>query len=778
VGNRTTTSRPPGNLPEAVTSFVGRRHELAAAKQRMAQARLVTLVGVGGVGKTRLAVRVADEARRAFRDGVWMVDLASLGDGSRVAQTMLTALAVPDQSARPVEDKLVDHLRDRQLLVVLDNCEHLLEPSAVLTDQLLRAAPGLRVLATSREPLGIDGEHLLAVEPLPTPAVRADRPPEALAHYDAVQLLVDRVRGVRPEFAVTCDNHTAVAQLCAWLDGIPLAIELAATRLRSLPVSEVVARLDDRFGFLTGGSRAAQPRQQTLRAMIDWSYELCGHEVQLLWARLSVFAGSFDLAAAEAVCSGDGLRAETIVDLVDNLVAKSVLIADRRGERVRYRMLMTVREFGAERLDAAGDRDRLRRRHRDHYLGRARAMAADWCGPGQVAALAGMREDHPNLVAALEWSCARPDEVNAAVALAAALRYHWVVGGYLGEGRRWLDQVLDARPSGEPDPAERGAALWVIGWVALVQGDWAAADVRLAECTRLAAELDDPALTAHAAHWTGLSGLFNNDLAGAVRLFERAVVGHRAVGDTAAELTAAFQFAATLAYHGEPERARDVCREAIALADRHGERWSRAYAHWATGIVDWSQGSLCDARRVARAALSVQPEFRDGICVALNTELLAWIAAKQADAPLAARLLGAAEAVWAEIGTAMHSFGAAMERDSIAAAQLAERVLGPRRFTELRAEGRALDMAGAIALGTDGPDGVRPAPSEVADVVALSRREAEVARLIAQGLSNRAIAESLVLSVRTVDGHVERILAKLGFSSRTQVAAWVAETNG
>lgn len=776
MGTRT-SARVVGNLPEAVTNFFGRRLEFGAAKQRLGESRLVTLVGVGGVGKTRLAQRVAAESRKAFRDGVWMVDLASLTDSSRLAQTVLSALDIRDQSARPDEDKLADHLRERQLLIVLDNCEHLLAASAVLTDHLLRGAPGLRVLATSREPLNIGGEHLLTVPPLAAPALDAECAPplEALAQYDAVQLLIDRARAVRPDFDVTGANYRDVAQLCAWLDGIPLAIELAATRLRSLSVAEVVHRLSDRFGFLTCGSRAAQPRQQTLRSVISWSYELCTREEQTLWARLSVFAGSFDLAAAEGVCSGDDLHTETVVDLVDHLVAKSVLQADRRDERVRYRMLVTVREFGAELLDSS-EEARLRRRHRDHYLGRARTMAAEWCGRDQAEWLVRMRADHPNLVAALEWSVNRTGEAHSAAAFVSELRYHWVVGGFLGEGRRWLDQVLDELEPGENDRVERGAALWVASWVSLVQGDWAAAESRLAECTRLASALNDEALGAHAAHWSGLAGLFRGHLSEAVGLFDRAIAGHRTMGDTAAELLASFQFAVSLAYHGELGRARETCESAIRLADARGERWSRAYDQWATGIVNWQEGSLDAARQSAEAALAVQSEFRDGICTALCIELLAWIASAQADSNRAAELLGAARAVWAEIGTAMHSFGPSMERDSIRAAKTAEAKLGQKRFAEVVGECQPHDMAGAIATALPDHGGTKLSrrPSSTSDCP-LSRRETEVAKLVAGGMSNRAIAEMLVLSPRTVDGHVERILAKLGFTSRAQVAAWTAD---
>jgi predicted ATPase/DNA-binding CsgD family transcriptional regulator len=773
-------------LPEAVTSFVGRRAELAAARSRMAQSRLVTLIGAGGVGKTRLALRVAADVRKAFRDGVWLVDLAPLGDGSRVPEAVLSALMVRDQSARHSDDKLVDHLRGRQLLIVLDNCEHLLPACAVLTDRVLRSAPGVRVLATSREPLGIDGEYLLAVPPLSAPEVGRPRPVRALAQYEAVHLLIDRARGVRPDFAVTEENHHAVAQLCAWLDGIPLAIELAATRLRSLSVTEVVARLDDRFGFLTEGSRAAQPRQQTLRAMINWSYELCTAEEQLLWARLSVFAGSFDLAAVEGVCAGGLLRARALVGVIDHLVAKSILTAEPHGERVRYRMLMTVREFGAELLDAElpgpdqpgpsgecphPEGDRMRRAHRDYYLARARRMAEGWCGPGQAVALAQMRADHANLTAALQWTLRRPGEESTAAAFAAALRHHWVAGGSLGEGRRWLDQVLDTAV--EPG-AERAEALWVAAWVCLVQGDGPAAARRLDECAALSDGLANEQLQAHAAHQSALAALFAGELPRAVELYDRAIPILTRAGNTGAVLTAQFQLAIGLTYQGAVDRAEQICRSAIWVADEHQERWARAYAKWAYGVLRFRQGAADEAEGLAREALTSQRDFHDGICVALSIELLAWIAAGRADAMRSARLLGAARAVWSEIGTSMSSFGPYMNGDSDTAARAAMRELGASRFAAALDEGRAVDLSRAVEFALAGASGRAEAAVSDPRQPALSRRETEVARLIARGLSNRAIAESLVLSPRTVDGHVERILTKLGFASRVQVAGWIS----
>ena len=387
-----------------------------------------------------------------------------------------------------------------------------------------------------------------------------------------------------------------------------------------------------------------------------------------------------------------------------------------------------------------------------------------------------MREDHPNLVAALEWSAGRPWELRTAATLAAALRYHWVVGGFLGEGRRWLDQLLDETEPIEDGRAERGVALWVASWVSLVQGDWAAAEARLAECTRLAGELADEALAAHAAHWSGLAALFRGDLSESIALLEQAVTGQRAVGDTAAGLTVEFQFAVALAYHGQFDRARQTCADAIRVADSYGERWSKAYAQWASGLVYWHEGKLTEAQEITQTALAVQPEFRDGICAALSTELLACIAAQQRNATDAARLFGTAQAVWTAIGTAMDSFGPVLAAPSIRSIELAVSVLGRKKFDELVAQERSRDMAGAIsavsqAQGIAEPAGTRSATSSSP----LSRRETDVARLVAQGMSNRAIAEALVVSPRTVDGHVERMLAKLGFSSRTQVAAWAAE---
>src|SRR5574340_444994 len=726
-----TPKQGPGGGHAAMTSFVGRRRELAEAKARMTESRLVTLTGPGGVGKTRMALELAERSRKAFRDGVWIIELASLEDGSGMASIVASALAVTDQSNRPTVEKLIHHLRERQLLLVLDNCEHLLQASAALVAQLLGEAPGLRVLATSREPLAIAGEHICVIPPLSTPSPDQSHTPQGIDHFEAVKLLIDRARSIQPDFTVTDENLAAVVQLCHRLDGIPLAIELAATRLRVLSVTQIVNRLDKRFRLLAGGSRVALPRQQTLRALIDWSYELCTENERLLWARLAVFPGSFDLDAAEQICGFGNLDRELVVDLLDRLIAKSILSTERSGENLRYRQLMTVREYGAELLENSGDHALLKRRHRDHYLSAAAIMVERWCGPGQADALATMRRDHANLVSALEWSVQTDGEIGPGAELAALLRYHWIAGGFLSDGRRWLDQILDTldRAPGATDHSgpERGEALWVAAWIALLQGDRAEAAGYLSACRELDTE-------------------------------DRM---HAAAGDTASVLLATFQLAMAQTYDGRLDTALHTCSDALDLSSKHGERWTYAYSLWITGLCRWHLGELKSAEQAARRALELQRDFQDGICTALNIELLSWIAASASDFQRAARLRSAATAVWTGLGTTVDAFGPHIDADATRSAELVHEALGPKRSAELAAERVCLtkDEAIALALGSARtPDTVVPTKTPPVETSPLTRREREIADLVAEGLSNRGIEESLVISQSTVDGHVDRVV--------------------
>ena len=737
-----------GNLPAALTTFVGRDRDLAEVRRRLGTTRLLTLTGAGGVGKTRLALEVAAASAADFADGVWLVDLAPVRDSASVANATATALGVPDLGTRPVLDQLAAFLTRRGPLIVLDNCEHLVDACAELAHGLLSACPGLRILTTSRQALGIYGEHLFAVPPLA---------PDA-----AVELLRDRTTAVLPEFRITDDNRAQVNRLCADLDCLPLAIELAASRLRTLTLEEALNRLEDRFGLLANGSRVARPHQRTLRGLIDWSHELCTPAEQLLWRRLSVFADDFGLDAAESVCAGDGIERGEVLDLLDRLVVQSVVLRCERVGLTRYRLLETIRRYGRERLDGSGEEQRVRRRHHTFYLDLAEGIADGWYGPGQLESLTRMRAEYANLRVALEWG----GEPQATLALVAALRFYWCEGGWLGEGRRWLDQALAAAP--EPTPA-RARALWVAAWVAVLQRDHEAAYGRLDEAAELGEGLTDRVVSAHVKSLRGTLALFGGRLADAVSLLEEAVAAHKGTDEEIGAVYALILLATAQSHLGDP-RTTETCREAVALAEAHDERLVRAHAQWTLGYDAWMRGDLKEAALMIRTAMENERGFSDYLRVALMVEQLAWVTAASAEHRHAGRLLGSARALWEDADTPISTFGPHMVEQHAQCEEAIVRALGPAAYEELLVEGgshRSPDEAIAYALRTEpAPTALVPTPSP------LTRREKEVAALVAKGMSNRQIASVLGCSPRTVDGHVENILAKFGFCSRAQIASW------
>ncbi len=407
----------PNNLPRQLTSFIGRERETAEIKRQFTTTYLLTLTGTGGSGKTRLGLQVAADVIDEFPDGVWWVDLAALADPPLVPQTVASTLSLREQPGRPLIETLLEHLQPRTLLLVLDNCEHLLFACAQLVDALLRGCPHFKTLVTSREGLGIAGETLYPVPSLSTPDPQRVPPPEQLAHYEAVQLFTERAMAIQPTFRVTQRNAEAVAQVCRRLDGIPLAVELAAARVKVLPVDQIASRLDDQFRLLTGGSRMALPRHQTLRAAMDWSHNLLSDPERTMLRRLSVFAGGWTLEAAEAVCMGEGVEATDPLDLMTRLVDKSLVIAEARDGQGRYRLLETVRQYSRDRLLESGEAEVVRKRHRDFFLALGESAETHRGGPNQVMWLDRLEAEHDNLRAALEWSLGGGD-AEAALRLA------------------------------------------------------------------------------------------------------------------------------------------------------------------------------------------------------------------------------------------------------------------------------------------------------------------------------------------------------------------------
>jgi predicted ATPase len=486
-----------GNLPVELSSFVGRRGELAEVKRLLAGSRMVTLTGIGGVGKTRLALRAAAELRRAFRDGVWLVQLDQLRDQALVAQAVAGVLGLQDRAGYASAATLADYLAGRQLLLVLDNCEHLVDAAAKLADLLLRAAPGLRVLTTSRESLNMTAETVLAVPPLRAPEAGRWLTLAELARFPAVSLFTERAAQVVAGFTLTEANMAAVAGICRQLEGLPLAIELAAAWLPVLSPEQIDTRLGDRLGLLTRGGRTLPARQQTLRASIEWSYELCGQAERLLWARLSVFAGGFELDAAEGICTDHRLAAEDVLELLAALAGKSVLIAAHGEGVARYRLPETLREYGQERLQESGEYTALRRRHRDWHEELARRVDIDWLSPQIAELTARLFREHANVQAAQDFCQTEPGEAEAGLRIAVHVWFFFCwISGYVSEGQYRLGHVLaQARePTGW-----RAQGLLLASFLAAVSGERDAVQPLLEQGTSLAGQLNDPGTQALAA---------------------------------------------------------------------------------------------------------------------------------------------------------------------------------------------------------------------------------------------------------------------------------------
>ncbi|MBX6384676.1 MAG: AAA family ATPase, partial [Microbispora sp.] len=631
-------ARQVGNLPADLTSFVGRRRELAEIRRLLSTSRLVTLMGVGGVGKTRLALRAAAEQRRAF-DSVWLVDLSTVTDPALVADTVAATIGVRDETADSPLDALERVLSSQRTLLVLDNCEHLRDACAVLADRLLRAAPELRILATSRQSLGITGEYQMKISPLPVPEANRPLNRRSLELYDGVSLLTERAAAVLPGFAVTEDNQAAVAELCRQLDGIPLAIELAAVRLRTLSVNALVERLRDRYRLLTAGSSTAVPRQQTLHALVDWSFQLLPDAERRLWTRLSIFPAHFDLDAVEAVCTGDGIERDDVLDLLDALLDKSLLLREEHNGTVRYHMLDTLREFGRKRLRGA-ERRTLRRRHRDHFLRLSERAAAEWFGPHQLSWSVRLRLEQVNLRAALEFCLQEPGEAEAGLRMATLLvEPYWISRGFYNEGRHWLGRFLETAP--EPTTL-RAYALLTDALITVIQGDIEPSLALLDRGRALAEERGETALLAYASLVSGMAAQFGGDYRSAVEHLERAVAGHEAAGNTTGTLMSLLTLAPALSNYGEKGRAAELFERSIALCGSHEECAGRAWSLTTFAIHLWQWGEAERALTHAREGLALGREVGDMLMIAANLETIAWLHVGAGRDREAARLFGAA----------------------------------------------------------------------------------------------------------------------------------------
>ena len=852
----TPSSAPRHNLPAPVSSFIGRTQELEQLLAVLDRTRLLTLVGAGGIGKSRLAQRVAVEVQEAYEDGVWLVELASLAEPQAVARALAEVLGVLERADEPLISTLVRYLAPKRALLVIDNCEHLLASCAVLIEALLRACPDLQIVATSREVLNLYGETVWPVPPLAFP--NSDHPIrlESATEYEAVQLFVERAVATRADFRLTSANGSAVVELCRHLDGIPLAIELAAARVRVLQVEQIVARLGDRFRLLTDPSRNALPRHQTLGATIRWSYDLLDPQERTLFERLAVFAGSFSLEAAEAVCAGVGVEPTEILDLIGRLSAKSLLQVEDQGSEARYRLLETLRQYALERLQDSSDEPEVRHKHAEYLLKLAETAEPELWGPRVGSWLARLEQEHDNFRAALQW-CVECGESELGLCLAGDLYRFWLMRGFQTEGSNWFDRLL-ALPGAATPTVGRAKALTGAAGLADVKRTSEKTALRLAEqATPL--ETRVMGLSEQAA---GLWRALGNDARVADALILVAnptyVIGRRTRSQTVVDKARCLLEEAL----GLAQRAGDRAVEAMTLqnlAEQLGDLYGFAYlrrdlsegdlakraaaeqlmeqalvvateaqfakirirALGALASISYGKGDLAASRERAEKALALARDVGDKLEVGGILILFACVAADQGDRDHAREavaeaaelsggdegfrfgrrqvgLVGCALAL-AHLSASIGRVEEALMLDTAVATHVttrvhspaphinalldqrvaARRTLGQAEVDRAVAKGQAVSLAQAVAevlsaqlLAFGECSGEASIASGTAAPDGLTARELEVLRLVASGRSNRGIAEELVLSVRTVERHINNLYAKIGARGKADATAY------
>ena len=766
-----------------ITGFVGRQRELAELAGLLDNARLVTVTGPGGVGKTRIALRTAAQLAGQFGHGVCLAELSALRDAELLPNTVASCLGLTEAAGRSQLDTVIDYLRDREVLLILDTCEHLVDACAMLADVLLRATTGVTVLATSRQPLDVPGEYCCAISPLPVTG-------------DAVELFARLAATVVPGFRVTDANRADVIRLCSRLDGVPLALELAAVRLRALSLEQLAERLEDRFRLLTGGRRASLAHHQTLHTATEWSYDLCTPAEQVLWARLSVFASSFDIAAAEDVCADDRLDRSDILTTLIGLVDKSV-VSRAAEDGNRYRLLDTIREFGAGKLPAP-DAAALRDRFIGHYVAMAEHFGAHF-NDDQLAGFRALRREHANLRAAIESSLATCGQEASAARLVTALYGYWHIAGLLREGKYWVSKVLECFPG----PSAARAWLLVVRCY-LVLG--AQADGRAG--IAMAEQLGEPQIAARGYLYLHLTLAASGQVAEAAEAGLAAAERLQALGDDIGLLCLDAQLSQMHAVAGETSLALERCAQGLSRAGAaaggatvgggaagggpvggstargstaagRGDLWSTSYMHYTTGLALFQQGKYPESAAAEYRALALKSELGDIMGIAHCLEVLAWLAACQQRFDRASWLLGAAGELWHRTGRRV-SGNPVLEEFHQQASLTACSVLGDDRYRLRIRRGAEYPLEELIERAVADADDLPRTAAERAAVLdapappgPLTSREHEIALLVAAGLSNRDVAHRLMISKRTVDAHIEHIFTKLSVSSRVQLASWL-----
>ena len=702
-----TLERRANNLPVQLTSFVGREHEVAEAKRLLATSRLLTFTGPGGTGKTRLSLQVAAEASDDFADGVFFVPLAPISDPELVPSTIAQVLGVQETAGVPLRERLLDYLREKQLLLVLDNFEQVTQAGPFVIE-LLRAAPRLKVIVTSRAVLHLYGEQELPVPPLRLPDPKQLPPLAALSQYEAVSLFIQRAVAAKPDFEVTNETAPAVAELCARLDGLPLAIELAAARVKLLPPQAILARLQNRLSLLGSGARDLPARQQTLRGAIAWSYDLLDPSQRLLMARLGVFVGGCSLEAAEAVCGSVDELGVDVLDGLSALVDQSLLRQEEHHGEPRFLMLETIREFAVEKLAESGEIDEMRRRHAGFFLALAERAEPHLLGTEQARWLDELEHEHDNFRAALGWACEK-GEVETALRLVAAVWRFWQIRGHLYEGRQRVTDAL-ALPGAQEFVAARARALEAAGGIWYWQGDLERARPHYEEALALQRELGDKAGIARGLYnlsFTYLIGISPDEaradptlLDEPIRLLNQGLELYREIGDARGIANCLWALGSGMNLQGDLPGARQKYVESLALFRERGDRFMSGWALYEVGLADLKLGNLSLARRSLEEALSIFADSGDRSGMVLLLDAFSALTFEEGDPERAVRLAGAAHQLKIASGTDLLDLSR-----RLAGYERTDDRLDGETAARLRAEGQRMTPEEAVeyALGRAQP---------------------------------------------------------------------------
>jgi predicted ATPase/DNA-binding CsgD family transcriptional regulator len=802
---------------------VGREQAMFEVKRELAMTRLLTLTGVGGSGKTRLAMEVARDLIEAYPDGVWLVEFAPLSEKVLVPKAVAEALGVVERPGESIADTLVEVLGDRQLLLVVDNCEHLVEPTARLVDKLLDSCPRMRILATSREALGVEGEVRWLVPPLSMPDPQHTPSPEELEGYESVRLFAERARGRESSFSLGPHNAVAVSEICSKLEGIPLAIELAAARVGTLSVEQISERLGDSLDLLTGGGRTQMPKQRTLRGALDWSHQLLSEDEKELFGRLSVFAGGWTLEASEAVGSGQGVEEGEILDLLSELVGQSLVVA-RGGPPggARYRLLEPVRQYAWEKLEEYDEAEATRRRHAEFFLGLAEETETEMRGPEQATWLDRLEAEHDNLRGALSWTLER-GEPELGLRLAEAFWWFWEARGYFGEGRRWLEQAL---AKGSWASAARAKALDGVGWLALNVGDIDRAVAAAEEGLKLRAQVElEASVAASLLRLLGITAEIRGDYERAIEPSRESLALGREAEDKLTVVWSLLNLGRLSSDQGDHERATQFYEEGLALCRESGyttplpnflsalacefmlqgdQERATTLNEEATTLVrrqrqrgrlrgpvkgplerlGWAallRGEQERAKTWYEENLRLSQELGNKLIATESLEGLACAVRSKGEAQRAAKLFGAAQALREAVGYPQPPGECAVQEPYLLASRAR---LDNATWEAALAEGRAMVLEQAIDYALSGEASITtlsatheqsPTSTLPEHQTGLTSREVEVLGLVAEGLTSAQVAHRLFLSPRTVEAHLASIYHKLGVTSRAAATRFALE---